>query len=226
MRSGPSSRAGRRRVARDLLLERLQSHGAKISRVVLTDNRRVMASLTDGGKTLRLQRAFLDAPDPVIKALAHLFSRRPLVRRASARAVVREYLATLPVPDRAPQTRGRRTRSSDRPYLQSLRAEFERVNAEFFDGTLPDVPIYLSGRMKRRNGHFCSEPLEIVISRRLCMDAEVGEAERTLRHEMIHLWQHEQGRKPGHGRDFRELARQLDIHPRAKREVAWESFAS
>jgi len=68
-------------------------------------------------------------------------------------------------------------------------------------------------------------PVEIVISRSLCRNATTGEAEKTLRHEMIHLWQHEQGRTPGHGRDFRRWAERLGIHPRATRAVSWKCDA-
>ncbi len=209
-----------------VLLERLRRHGLKVRRVVLTGNRRVMASLADGGKTLRIQRIFVGAPEPVLSALVKSFSRRPIAERQHARATVREYLASRPATALPPRPRTRRIRPADRDHLERVRAEFARVNADLFDGLLPDVPIFLSVRMTRRNGHFCYAPLEIVISRRLCTDAEPGEAERTLRHEMIHLWQHVEGRKPGHGLDFREQARRLDVHPRAKREVAWESFAS
>ena len=113
----------------------------------------------------------------------------------------------------------------DRPHLERLQEEFDRVNAAFFAGALPRVPLYLSGRMRRRNGHFTADPLEIVISRRLCHHAEDGEAASTLRHEMIHLWQHEQGHKPGHGRDFRRWAEKLGVHPRATRDVSWSCDA-
>ncbi len=85
------------------------------------------------------------------------------------------------------------------------------------------MPLFLSGRMRSRNGHFSSHPLEIVVSRRLCTHAEAGEAERTLRHEMIHLWQHVQGKKPDHGTEFRAWARRLDVHPRATRRVTWKN---
>lgn len=96
------------------------------------------------------------------------------------------------------------------------------MNEAFFGGRLPDVPLRLSGRMRRRNGHFSAEPLEIAIARRLCEGAADGEAERTMRHEMIHLWQWVEGRKPGHGADFRRWARRLEIHPRATRTVCWQ----
>jgi predicted SprT family Zn-dependent metalloprotease len=115
----------------------------------------------------------------------------------------------------------RRRPAADRPHLARLQAEFDRVNAEHFDGALPRVHLALSGRMTRRNGHFSSTPVEIVISRALCRNALDGEAEKTLRHEMIHLWQFVEGRKPGHGRDFRRWAERLDVHPRATRQVTW-----
>jgi hypothetical protein len=75
--------------------------------------------------------------------------------------------------------------------------------------------------MRRRNGHFSSDPLEIAISRQLCLRAVDGEAMRTLRHEMIHLWQWAEKRPMGHGPEFRAWARLLDIHPRATRTVCW-----
>lgn len=100
-------------------------------------------------------------------------------------------------------------------------AEFARVNRDFFADALPAVPLFLSGRMRRRNGHFVVDPPQIVIAGRLCTHALPGEAERTLRHEMIHLWQHASGQRVGHGRDFRVWAVRLEIVPRATREVCW-----
>jgi predicted SprT family Zn-dependent metalloprotease len=79
--------------------------------------------------------------------------------------------------------------------------------------------------MRRRNGHFSSDPLEIAIARSLCLEAMAGEAERTLRHEMIHLWQWKNGVKVGHGKEFRRWAERLEIHPRATRSVCWLSGA-
>lgn len=120
-----------------------------------------------------------------------------------------------------PRASRRRIAPADRGHIERLRAEFRRANQAFFGGSLPEVPIFLSGRMRRRNGHFCVSPLEIVVSRRLCEGAAPGEAEATLRHEMIHLWQHVNGRKLGHGPDFRSWALRLDVHPRATRRVVW-----
>ena len=194
--------------------------GGGFRRVVFTRNRRVMASVAEGGAALRLNVAFAGAPEVVLVAVAALFSARERRKRSAARETVRRFIREMPAAP-APARKARRVPAADRPHLERLRAEFERVNREHFHGELPAVPLFLSGRMRSRNGHFSSHPLEIVVSRRLCTHAEAGEAERTLRHEMIHLWQHAAGRKPDHGREFRAWARRLGVHPRATRPVAW-----
>jgi hypothetical protein len=194
-------------------------------RVVYTRNRRIMASVGNRGRELRLNDAFATAPCEVLLAVARLFSARDARTRTRAKAAVRDFIATIPL---EPHTVRRRPRKrqvvpGDEPHIQRLLAEFRRVNAEHFAGELPEVPLFLSGAMRRRNGHFCSHPLEIVISRTLCTHAHPGEAEHTLRHEMIHLWQHASGKKPDHGEEFRAWARRLDVHPRATRRVSWKN---
>lgn len=202
------------------LLEEVAKGGAVFDEVVLTRNRRVMVSVGESGRVLRLHEAFLSAPAEVLRAVGTVLApgRRG---RAGARRTLSAYIAGLPATP--PVRRRRRIPAADRPHLALLQAEFDRVNAEHFGGELPRVPLYLSGRMRRRNGHFCAHPSEIVISRRLCEHAEDGEAASTLRHEMIHLWQSHQGVRPGHGSDFREWARRLGVHPRATREVGWRT---
>jgi predicted SprT family Zn-dependent metalloprotease len=193
--------------------------------VVFTRNRRIMASVGDRGRELRLNEAFATAPRDVLVAVARLFSARDSRTRSRAKAAVREFIATIPLENAAVRRRPR-TRQvlpGDEPHLQALLEEFRRINASHFNGQLPEVPLYLSGQMRRRNGHFCANPLEIVISRTLCTHAHHGEALHTLRHEMIHLWQHATGKKPDHGPEFRAWARKLDVHPRATRRVAWKN---
>lgn len=187
----------------------------------MTRNRRVMVSVGSGGRVLRLHEAFVEAPPEVLRAVGGLLSPIGSRRRAVARRVIKEFIAS--VVSAPAGRRARRVRSTDQPHLLRLQQEFDRVNHEHFGGALPRVPIFLSGRMRRRNGHFCLDPLEIVISRRLCEQADEGEAAATLRHEMIHLWQHMQGLRPGHGADFRRWAARLGVHPRAVREVGWRA---
>jgi hypothetical protein len=194
-------------------------------RVVYTRNRRIMASAAERGTALRLNTAFARAPEEVLIAVARLFTGRDARTRSRARAIVRQYIRSIPAdpatPRRRPRTR--RVEPGDQRHIDRLLDEFRRVNAEVFAGALPEVPLFLSGQMRRRNGHFSSHPLEIVISRRLCTHASPGEAEQTLRHEMIHLWQHAEGKKPDHGAEFRAWARRLDVHPRATRPVTWKN---
>jgi hypothetical protein len=204
------------------VLEVVRRGGGGFRRVVFTRNRRVMASTAEGGASLRLNTAFGAAPEAVLVAVGVLFSTRDRRKRSAARETVRRFIAQMPAAPAAPR-RARRVPVGDRPHLDRLRAEFDRVNREHFGGGLPAVPLFLSGRMRRRNGHFSSHPLEIVLNRRLCTHAAAGEAEQTLRHEMIHLWQHASGKKPDHGREFRAWARRLDVHPRATRSVSWKT---
>jgi len=203
------------------VLNQVASGGARFERLVFTRNRRVMASVAEGGRTLRLHESFEAAPPGVLRAVGRLFSSRSEAIRGGAREEVRLFLSTTGASPAPRPTRRYPPDSRDLPHLRRLLEEFRSVNGQFFGGSLPEVPIRLSGRMRRRNGHFTSVPLEIAISRTLCDRAEPGEAERTLRHEMIHLWQHVSGNRPGHGEDFRGWARKLGIHPRAKRTVCW-----
>ena len=208
------------------ILAGVAAGGARFERLVLTSNRRVMASVVDRGRTLRMSRTLADAPGDVLIALGRALSARTSAARARGRDKVRSYLASAaPTAPAVRPHRPRRTRPADRPHIDRLRAEFDRVNELYFGGRLPRVELRLSGRMRRRNGHFSTDPLEIAISRRLLEAAVDGEAERTLRHEMIHLWQWVEGLKPGHGSDFRRWARRLDIHPRATRDVCWTEAA-
>jgi SprT-like family len=209
------------------LLREIRAGGGRFDRLVITSNRRVMISIAESGRTIRIHRVFRDAPPAVLAAVGRLYSSTSGRVRSKARTEIRRFLT-----DRIPSERvagaprgSHRPPPSDRPFLELLHREFAAVNAAFFRGSLPKVPLRLSGRMRRRNGHFGTDPLEIAISRRLCLKGAEGEAERTLRHEMIHLWQYVEGRKPGHGADFRRWARRLGIHPRATRSVTWTDEA-
>lgn len=205
------------------VLAEVRRGGGSFRRVVFTDNRRVMASVAERGATLRLHQSFAAAPPKVLHALARLFSAKSPSARDAARQVVNEFLSERsPAPTAAACRRKREILPGDRPHLERLRAEYDAVNTEHFGGLLPAVSLYLSGRMRSRNGHFSRQPLEIVISRQLCIDAVAGEAEHTLRHEMIHLWQHVVGLKTDHGLPFRFWARLLRVRPRARRPVRWK----
>lgn len=224
---GPTRVPAEPRSDADRILQIVRRSHAGWQRVVLTRNRRIMASVSRDGRQLRLHESFAAAPEAVLVSVSELFSARNRGRRAAAREAVRAFIAGLPPAEPGrPRRRPEPATAADRRHLARLQAEFDRVNDASFGGELPRVPLHLSRRMRSRNGHFCSHPVEIVINRRLCSHGAPGEAEHTLRHEMVHLWQHATGRSVDHGADFRAMARRLDVHPRATRNVRWKAEES
>jgi hypothetical protein len=201
----------------------LRTHGATYRRVVFTRNRRVMISVAGDRATLRMNVAFAAADDGVLAAVAHLYTAGSRgAKKTKAKEAVRRFIQGIPPHPAPPRPRRRREHPADRPHLERMQAEFDRANRLYFAGRLPRVPIHLSRNMMRRNGHFSSRPLEIVISWRLCVHGEEGQAEETMRHEMIHLWQYIEGAAVDHGPAFRRMAHRLDVHPRATRPVRWK----
>ena len=108
---------------------------------------------------------------------------------------------------------------------ERLRRAHKELNRERFGGTLAEIPIRVSRRMKSRLGHYMHRDkrgagAEIVISRRHIRRHGWGEAIETLLHEMVHQWQDESGHTVDHGRHFRAKARAVGITPTARRDVA------
>jgi len=201
----------------------LRRHGAPHQRVRFTHNRRVMVSVGRDRTVIRMNIAFAAADEGVLAAVAILYTPGTKgKRRAMAKEVVQRFINDIPASPAPPRRRRRREHPADRPHLERLQAEFDATNRAHFGGRLPRVPIHLSRNMRRRNGHFSSQPLEIVISWRLCVHGAPGEAEQTVRHEMIHLWQYIEGAAVDHGPAFRRMAHRLDVHPRATRPVKWK----
>lgn len=205
------------------MLAVLRRHGAAYQRVVFTRNRRVMISVGRDRTVIRMNAAFAAADEAVLAAVAALYTAGARGRKQEqAKEAVRRFIDAIPASATPPRPRRRREHPADRLHLARMRAEFDRVNRAAFGGRLPRVPIHLSRKMRRRNGHFSSHPLEIVISWRLCVHGEAGQAEETMRHEMIHLWQYIEGAAVDHGPAFRRMAHRLDVHPRATRPVKWK----
>ena len=200
----------------------VRAAGGEYRRVLFTRNRRIMASVGKDRSVLRLNVAFASAQEHVLNAVAVLFSPGRGKRKEQAKETVRAFIDALPAVPAERRPRRRPWHPMDRLIIERLQAEFDRTNQAHFSGRLPRVPIHLSRQMRRRNGHFSSQPLEIVISRRLCVRGAEGEAEHTLRHEMIHLWQYMTGAPVDHGPAFRRMAHKLDVHPRATRPVRWK----
>jgi hypothetical protein len=207
-----------------LLEDRLLTLGLReIERVVTHTNRTVMLSLNR--RVLRIHRGYAHAPDRVLKAIVRFLN--PRVPRTLRRVAEREFLQ-FPVEEHAPPPAepGRRERPhpGDVLLLHRLGALHDRLNQEHFGGTLGEIPIRLSGRMRRRLGELSVDirtgcPIELSLSRQHIARHAWAEVEHTLLHEMVHQWQAETGLRIDHGRTFRQKACEVGVLPAAKRAI-------
>lgn len=208
----------------DCLPERLQALGLQdVERVRTHTNQTVMLSLNR--RTLRIHRGYGFAPDHVLQAVVRFLD--PRVPRSLRRAAEREFLdfpvqAYAPVPPRAP--RRERARPGDLRLLQRLQELHRTLNLQHFGGSLPEIPIRLSSRMKRRLGELAVDSRtgrasEIALSRRHLNRHPWSEVEHTMLHEMVHQWQAESGLSVDHGSTFRKKSREVGVLPAARRSV-------
>ncbi|HWN18243.1 MAG TPA: SprT-like domain-containing protein [Gemmatimonadales bacterium] len=198
-----------------------------VDRVLTHTNRTVMLSLHK--RVLRVHRGYAFAPDRVLQAIVRFLN--PRVPRALRRLAEREFLA-FPVEAHAPSTpcakRPERARPGDLSLLHRLESLHRQLNAQHFGGTLAEIPIRLSSRMRTRLGELAveirsGEPIDIAISRRHIARHAWCEVEHTLLHEMVHQWQAETGLGIDHGRTFRRKAREVGVLPAARRRVGGEA---
>jgi hypothetical protein len=219
--------APRFRVSEEALLaRRLELLGLRgLKGVKVTDNRSVMVSLSPGG-VLRIHRGYALAPDRVLKAVVRFVA--PRSPRALRRAAEREILSFRPEDHTAGPPRrqraGDRPRPGDAEKAERLGQLFRAFNERHFGGRLPALPFRVSGRMHTRLGQLCirhetGEPYEITVSRRHIDRHGWAEAAHTLLHEMVHLWQHQQGHAVDHGRTFRRKAAEVGVVGSARRLV-------
>ena len=215
----------------DCLPERLQVLGLQdVERVLTHTNQTVMLSLNR--RTLRIHRGYGFAPDHVLQAVVRFLN--PRVPRSLRRAAEREFLdfpvhAYASVPQRA--LRRERARPGDLRLLHRLQELHRSLNLQHFGGSLPEIPIRLSGRMKRRLGelavdHKTGRAAEIALSRRHIARHPWTEVEHTMLHEMVHQWQAENGFPVDHRARFRRKAREVGVLPQAKRTLAGTGTAA
>lgn len=211
-----------------LLGDRLAMFGLRdINQVQTHTNRTVMLSLNR--RILRIHRGYAHAPDRVLKAIIRFLNSR--VPRARRRLAEQEFLA-FPVHEYAPSRpraeRRDRVRPGDVALLHRLETLHRALNLQHFGGTLSEIPIRLSSRMRRRLGELAVDvktgrPLEIGLSRRHLARHPWAEVEHTMLHEMVHQWQAETGSRVDHGATFRRRAREVGVLAHAKRTVGGSS---
>ena len=200
-------------------LARLRDLGLRgIRRCTLTANRSTVVSFRGDG--LRVHRAFVSAPEDVLRAVVRFVSGRGAVRRQARRALLAFEIPHAPAGTRATRRRRHASHPDDVSLVTRLCAAHRQLNRERFAGALGEVAIRVSRRMRSRLGHYSpggALPPEIAIARRHIRRDGWASVLDTLAHEMVHQWQHETARPIAHDRDFRRKAREVGIAPHAKR---------
>jgi hypothetical protein len=176
-------------------------------------------------RVLRIHQGYAFAPDSVLKAVIRFLN--PRVSRALRRAAEQEFLefpvqAYAPAPERPP--RQERAHPGDLVLLHRLETLHRQLNSQHFGGSLGEIPIRLSSRMKSRLGELAVDlktgrPTEIGLSRRHIVRHPWAQVEHTVLHEMVHQWQAETGLRVDHGQTFRRKAREVGVLPAAKRTI-------
>jgi hypothetical protein len=114
--------------------------------------------------------------------------------------------------------------------LHRLETLHRQLNRQHFGGTLAEIPIRISSRMRSRLGELSVDlktgrPTEIGLSRRHLTRHPWVEVEHTMLHEMVHQWQAESGYPVDHGRIFRQKATEVGVLAQGKRQVSASSTA-
>jgi hypothetical protein len=216
--------AGQCLLFEDCLPDRLMALGLQdVERVVTHANQTVMLSLSR--RVLRIHCGYGFAPDEVLEAVVRFLN--PRTPRALRRVAEREFLR-FPVQTYVPVVlrprRLARARPGDLRLLHRLEALHRELNQRHFAGSLSEIPIRISGRMKRRLGELSVDnktgrASEIALSRRHLNRHPWAEVEHTMLHEMVHQWQAESGFPVDHGSHFRRKAREVGVLPRQSRRV-------
>ena len=150
--------------------------------------------LREGKLWVRVSDLLEGAPEPVLRALAHILLakmyRRPIERAHSTR--YRRYLSSHDLVNKAHlmrQTRGRKHIASPQGHAYNLELIFEALNTRFFHGLLARPQMTWSREHARhRLGHYDPAHNAIVVSRVFDHPRVPRYAvEYIVYHEMLHL---------------------------------------
>jgi hypothetical protein len=168
--------------------------------------------LREGRIHARLSDLLEGAPEPVLRAIAHILLaklyRKPIERRESER--YRRYVTSHALVSRAEQMRslrGRKQIDSARGHVYDLNAIFDELNQRFFWGLLARPRMTWSRAHARAAlGHYDPAHNAIVVSRVFDSPRVPPYAvEYIVFHEMLHL-KHpiktRNGRRSVHGKEF------------------------
>ena len=185
--------------------------------------------LRNGRLLVRLSDLLEGAPEPILKAIAHILLakmyRRPIDRTHAAR--YRKYLGSHEIVRKAHlvrQMRGRKLLRSARGHYYDLDAIFEELNTRFFHGLMARPRLSWSQTKTRRIlGHYDPAHNAIIISRIFDHPAMPSYVlEYVVYHEMLHLKHpvtHRKGRRCFHSPVFRADEKKFAHLAAAKRHI-------
>jgi predicted metal-dependent hydrolase len=150
--------------------------------------------LREGRLLVRISDLLEGAPEPVLRAIAHILLakmyRKPIDREHAMR--YRRYMATHHMSQKAHllrQMRGRKRITSAQGHVYHLEEIFEELNREYFHGLMArPLLTWSSERARNRLGHYDPAHNAIVVSR-VFDHPRVPRyvVEYILYHEMLHL---------------------------------------
>lgn len=217
----------------DPLIAALRAHRSPIRAVRYRANRTVLLSVSRDGTTLNSHICFRQAPPEVVEDVARFLTTRRgsrVARQALRR--LRSWEGARRGLEAVRRERPRRSRrKTDGPETLPIRALFDRLNTERFNGRLPAIPLRVSRRMTRSLGTIRYGPdhaadhaptaapprtvTEIAISADLLLPPNRASLEDTVLHEMAHAEAWLRHGHRGHGAPWRRIAERVGCTPRA-----------
>lgn len=215
---------------RQALENRLAQLMACRVRLVVTNNRSSLLHAREGadGVHVRLHHMFLDAPDPLVKALARYLTRGDKTSARRVDAFIEENRGKIAAGD---SRLGRQVSLRTRGHVHDLQAMFDALNETWFGSAIEASVTWgrrtrpLRGRRRSslRLGSYVFQDRLIrmhpVLDQRWVPDFFVR---YVLFHEMLHVVtppEERAGQRHYHGRAFRARERS---YPDYQRAVAWE----
>ncbi len=183
----------------------------------------------EGRVFVRIAEICREMPPIGHQALAFILVAKLLRKKVPqhAREIYSRFIKTQEIREKAAENkraRGRKVVSTHKGVVYDLRKIFERLNRDYFRGSIPVPVLSWSARKTYRIlGHHDSTHETIIISRSLdACDVPKYVVEYVVFHEMLHIHhptQHRDGRRYNHTPQFRKDERKFAYFEEAERWI-------
>ena len=183
----------------------------------------------EGRVFVRIAEICREMPPIGHQALAFILVAKLLRKKVPqhAREIYSRFIKTQEIREKAAENkraRGRKVVSTHKGVVYDLRKIFERLNRDYFRGSIPVPVLSWSARKTYRIlGHHDSTHETIIISRSLdAYDVPKYVVEYIVFHEMLHIHhptQHRDGRRYNHTPQFRKDERKFAYFEEAERWI-------